>query len=54
MMKARTSQSAECLRKPWGPFSAKFKATANELDQGRILLMYYEDILFSGNRHKIC
>ena len=32
-MKARTSQSEERLQAPWGLFSAKFKATANEPHQ---------------------
>ena len=44
-----TSQSAEHLKAPWGPFSTKFKATANELCQKRTQLRCYEDILLTGN-----
>ena len=32
-IKAKTSQSAECPQAPWGLFSAKLKAIANELHQ---------------------
>ena len=32
-IKTGTSQSTERLQAPWGLFSAKFKATANELHQ---------------------
>ena len=48
-MKARTSQSEERLQAPWGLFSAKFKATANELHQEKTQLRWYEDILLTGN-----
>ena len=44
-----TSQSVERLQAPWGLLSAKFKATVNELDQEKIQLRCYEDILFTGN-----
>ena len=49
-----TSQSTERLQAPWGLFSAKFKATANELHQEKTQLRCYEDILLTGNCHKIC
>ena len=45
-----TSQSAECLEAPWGLFSAKFKATANELHQAKTQLRWYKDILLTCNR----
>ena len=44
-----TSQNAERLQAPWGLFSAKFKATANELHQEKTQLRWYEDILLTGN-----
>ena len=44
-----TSQNAERLQTPWGLFSAKSKATANELHQEKTQLRWYEDILFTGN-----
>ena len=47
------SQSAERLQAPWGLFSAKFKATANELHQEKNQLRCYEDIMLTGNCHKI-
>ena len=49
-----TSQSAERLLVPWGLFSVKFKATANELHHEKNQLRWYEDILLTGNCHKIC
>ena len=52
-MKTRTPQSGLCFQTPLGPFSAKFKVTANELGQGRIQLRCYEDILLNGNCRKI-
>ena len=42
------------LQAPWGLFSAKFKAIANELRQEKTPLRWYEDILLSGNYHNIC
>ena len=48
-IKTGTSQSAERLQAPWGLFSAKFKATANELHQEKTQLRWYEDILLTGN-----
>ena len=53
-IKVRISQCAECFETLWGLFSAKFKATANELRQERTQLRYYQDILLTGNCHKIC
>ena len=50
----RTSQSADRCQAPWGPFSAKFKATANDLRQDRTQLRCYKDILLTDNYHKIC
>ena len=38
-----TSQSAERLLVPWGLFSVKFKATANELHQEKTKLRWYEE-----------
>ena len=48
-IKTGTSQSTERLQAPWGLFSAKFKATANELHQEKTQLRWYEDILLTGN-----
>ena len=45
----RTSQSAEALEAPGGLFSAKFKATPNELHQEKTQLRWYKDILLTGN-----
>ena len=53
-IKTQTSQSAERLTAPWGLFSVKFKATANELRQEKAQLRCYEYILPTGNCHKIC
>ena len=53
-IKTGTSQSAERLQAPWGLFSAKLKATTNELRQVKTQLRLYEDILLTGNCHKIC
>ena len=50
----RTSQSVEFIQTPWASFSAKFKATVNKLGRERTQLRYYEDILLTGNCHKIC
>ena len=47
-IKTGTSQSVEGLQAPWGLFSAKFKATANELYQEKTKLRWYEDILLTG------
>ena len=48
-IKTETSQSAERLEAPWGLFSAKFKATANEIHQEKTQLRWYEDFLLTGN-----
>ena len=48
-IKTGTSQNAECLQTPWVLFSAKFKATANELHQKKTQLRWYEDILLTAN-----
>ena len=53
-MKIGTSQETECFRTLRSPFLAKFKANASELDQERTQLRCYEDILLTGNCHKIC
>ena len=50
----KTSRSAERLRKPWGLFSAKFKASSNELNEERSQLRCYEDILLTNNCYKTC
>ena len=47
-------QNEERLQAPWYLFSAKFKATANKLRQGKTLLGWCKDILLTGNCHKIC
>ena len=44
-MKTETSRSVEHIQAPWGLFSEKFKATANELHQDKTQLRCYEDIL---------
>ena len=43
------SQSAERLQATSGLFSAKFKATASELHQGKPQLRWYEDTLLTDN-----
>ena len=48
----RTSESAESLRKLWGPFSAMFKATANKFFQEKTQLKCYEDFLHAGQCQK--
>ena len=53
-IKTGTSQSAERLQAPWGLFSAKSKATSNELHQEKTQLMCYEDILLTDSCDKIC
>ena len=42
-IKTGTSHSAERLQATWGPFSAKYKAFANELHQEITQLRCYED-----------
>ena len=53
-IKTGTSQSAERRQAPWNLFSAKFNATANDLDQEKTQLRCHEDILYTGNCYKIC
>ena len=48
-IKTGTSQNAERLQAPWALFSAKFKATANELHQEKTQLRWYKDILLTRN-----
>ena len=48
-IKTGISQGAERLQAPWGLFSTKFKATANEHHQEKTQLRWYEDILLTGN-----
>ena len=48
-IKTGTSQSAERLQALWGLFSAKLKATVNELHQEKTQLRWYKDILLTGN-----
>ena len=52
-VKTKTSQSADCRETPWTPFSARFNATANELDQERTQFRWYEEIILARNCHKI-
>ena len=53
-IKTGTLQSAERFQAPWDLFSAKFKATANEFRQEKPQLRCYQDILLTGNCHKMC
>ena len=53
-MKTGKSQSAWRLQASWGLFSAKFKATANELRQEKTQLRWCKSILLTGNCHKTC
>ena len=52
MIKTRRSLRTVYLRTPWGPFSTKFKATANDLGQERTQLKCYKVFMLSGT--KIC
>ena len=53
-IKTGTSQSAERFQAPWSLFSAKFKATANELNQEKAQPRCHEDILLNDNYYKTC
>ena len=51
-IKTGTSQSTERLQARWGLFSAKFKATANELHQEKTQLRWHDKQLKKHTQYK--